>query len=390
MPRHDGGMRIFDEHPRARWAAPVAAAAVVGAATFTSSHLASADPSLPHRSAAQLLVDVQKAGLTPLSGTIVQTANLGLPELPGIGAAGGDSGHGTTSLTSMLSGTHTWRVWYASPQQARLALVGGTGETDVIRNGKDLWVWSSSDKSAAHHVLSQADQKMADQHAPGPSSTLPRTPQEAAQQALAAMGPTTDVTTSGTASVAGRSAYELVLKPRDNRTLVASVRIAIDAARHVPLRVQVFSTKIANPAFEVGFTHVDFGKPAARQFAFNPPPGTKVTTSDTGPGAAAPKVDAQSKGPEQVAPKAVGTGWTTVVVAHLPSAAEPGTSSPGGADQQLGQLQAVLKALPKVSGAWGSGRLLTGTLFSAVLTDDGRVAVGAVAPSQLYAALAAR
>jgi hypothetical protein len=48
----------------------------------------------------------------------------------------------------------------------------------------------------------------------------------------------------------------------------------------------------------------------------------------------------------------------------------------------------MLAALPPVRGSWGSGRLLRGTLFSAVLTGDGRVAVGAVAPSALYAALA--
>jgi hypothetical protein len=46
-----------------------------------------------------------------------------------------------------------------------------------------------------------------------------------------------------------------------------------------------------------------------------------------------------------------------------------------------------LAALPKVSGSWGSGRLLTGTLFSAVLTNDGRVAIGAVPAERLYSAL---
>ena len=47
----------------------------------------------------------------------------------------------------------------------------------------------------------------------------------------------------------------------------------------------------------------------------------------------------------------------------------------------------MLRVLPRVSGTWGSGHLLKGTLFSALLTDDGRVVVGAVAPEALYAAL---
>jgi hypothetical protein len=45
--------------------------------------------------------------------------------------------------------------------------------------------------------------------------------------------------------------------------------------------------------------------------------------------------------------------------------------------------------LPEVHGSWGSGRLLEGTLFTAVLTNDGRLAIGAVGPQQVYAALAA-
>jgi hypothetical protein len=50
----------------------------------------------------------------------------------------------------------------------------------------------------------------------------------------------------------------------------------------------------------------------------------------------------------------------------------------------------MLDALPTVHGSWGSGHLLRGSLFSALLTDDGRVAVGAVAPQALYSALRAR
>ena len=46
---------------------------------------AAARGGLPERSPAQLLVDVQKARLDGLSGTIVQNADLGLPSLPGVG-----------------------------------------------------------------------------------------------------------------------------------------------------------------------------------------------------------------------------------------------------------------------------------------------------------------
>ena len=47
----------------------------------------------------------------------------------------------------------------------------------------------------------------------------------------------------------------------------------------------------------------------------------------------------------------------------------------------------MLKTLPAVSGSWGSGHLFEGTLVSVVITNDGRVAAGAVTPATLYAAL---
>ncbi len=59
----------------------------------------------------------------------------------------------------------------------------------------------------------------------------------------------------------------------------------------------------------------------------------------------------------------------------------------GGLGSVLGR---VAGALPQVSGAWGTGRVLTGTLFTVVVTDDGRIGVGAVTPDVVYAALTRR
>ena len=402
-------MSIFTDRPWTRWVVPVAAFGVIGATAAVASQQANADAGLPHRTASQLLADVQSADVTSLSGTVVQTADLGLPSIPGLdgGGAGPMSGSGgSSSLTSLLSGSHTWRVWLDGSTRQRLALVGSSGESDVIRNGQDLWLWSSTDKSAVHyklpavHLSPQARGSSSSLPSGAPSglpTSAPRTPDEAASQALALMGKDTIVTTSGTATVAGRSAYELVLTPKDKATRVASIRIAIDGERHVPLRVQVYSTKLANPAFEVGFTSIDFAKPDSRQFAFTPPPGTKVTNKSarTAP-VAPPKASGTNPAPSETStpPKVSGSGWSTVIVATLPPDALSGQSQTGrsGSSQQgsLGQLGSVLGSLPSVSGSWGRGHLFEGTLFSAVITDNGRIAVGAVGPTPLYAALAAK
>nr|BFE72138.1 hypothetical protein GCM10020092_054390 [Actinoplanes digitatis] len=206
---------------------------------------------------------------------------------------------------------------------------------------------------------------------------MPSSPQEAADAALAAIDPSTAVSTTGAAKVAYRNAYELVLTPRDTASLVGQVRLAIDAEHHVPLGVDVYAKGANDPAFRVAFQQVTFEVPDAEQFTFNPPPGTKVNTpskADLAKKRAEAERGAAHKPEAPEGTKVVGEGWTSVLVAKLL----------GGGERS--QLDAVTGALPKVSGTWGSGHLLSSALFSALVTDDGRVLVGAVAPEKLYEA----
>ena len=372
-------MTIFSRRPSLRWLVPLVAALVLASAASVASLIsANAGSALPQRTASQLLVDVQNARLDGMSGTIVQNAELGLPNLPGIG------GSGSSDMTSLVSGSHTLRLWYRDPNHVRLALLGTLGESDVVRNGTDLWTWSSKDKSATHRTVpaSKVDTPRS------LASVSPVTPQQAADQALKAISPSTDVSTDGTATVAGRSAYELVLQPKDSDSLVDSVRIAIDGKTHIPTRVQVHAKGQDKPSFEVGFTKFDPATPEASVFSFNPPPGTKVTESpsradslDKAPSGRS-HADTEAGPDSGTAPKVVGSGWTSVLVVKVPAGTDNGT------DTGAGSLAQALKALPAVSGDWGSGHLLKGALFSALLTDDGRLVVGAVAPKALYAALA--
>jgi outer membrane lipoprotein-sorting protein len=353
-----------------RWAAPaVAVVALIGAGPLVDAVTANAHGSLPPRTAAQLLVDVQHPKVQALSGTVVETTDLGLPALPSIGGAGGDA----ASFSSLVSGSHTMRVWYDGPDRVRLALLGQLGESDLVRNGSDLWAWSSHDNTATHWTLPSegTHQPLAPTTPAGPSMT----PQQAAAAALRAIDPSTRVSTDPTAVVAGRPAYQLDLVPRDPRSLVGSVRIAIDGATHVPTRVQVFATGASSPAFEVGYTSFSTSTPPSSVFGFSPPPGATVKQGSA--------LEAPSAGhhhaTDAAAPQVFGKGWTSVVVARL-SQGKAVSAGPAG----------MLRSLPAVSGTWGSGHLLHSSLFSVVLTDDGRVAIGAVAPHLLYDALSHR
>ncbi|ASW54428.1 sigma-E factor regulatory protein RseB domain-containing protein [Plantactinospora sp. KBS50] len=389
-------MSMFSNRPALRWLVPAAAAAVVvGGGAALGTFAASAQPALPPRTAAQLLVDLQTARLDGLSGTVVQRADLGLPSLPDLGA-----GQGELDLATLASGTHTLRVWYAGPERQRIALLGTLGETDMIHNGSDLWVWASQRNEAVHRTLSEAERT---EHR-GPASLAsgaPVTPQQAAERALAAVDPTTEVTVGRSARIAGRDAYELVLAPRDASSLIGQVRVAIDAKQHVPLRLEVFAKSVQRAVFEVAFTQVDFSRPDAEQFAFNPPPGTKVVTKDGAPDSAGagPKLtdrlDAKGGRPADGL-RTVGEGWTAVLVARPDAAGQAAKDdtakgdAAGGAGRVAGggdgaaKLDALLGNLRKVDGDWGSGRLFTSHVLTALITDDGRVLVGAVTPDRLY------
>jgi outer membrane lipoprotein-sorting protein len=369
---HDGRVSYFDRHPRLRWAVPASAGLLIAAGAVIGTTGVSADSGLHPMTAEELLVDLQDPQAEALSGTVVVTTDLGLPELPvGMGSGG-------TNLTSLMSGTHTLRVWSAADGSSRVDLLAPRGEYNIVRNGSDLWIWDSAESSVEHAVLSD---KEPGRDLSSLDGSMPSTPQEAATLALSAIDPTTEVSVTGAGSVAGRSVYELSLTPRQPGTKVARIVIAVDAETRVPLRVQAFSTETQAPAVDVGFTSVDFSAPDPAVFAFVPPPGAEVNemTAD-GDGAGAPSEAA----PEGAKPTVVGEGWNSVVIAAMPQGQPLDDTGAGEASAQQ-----TMQALPTISGDWGSGRILDGTLMTVIVTDDGRVAAGAVTREVLEAALAA-
>lgn len=351
-------MNGWSRWPALRWLVPaIAAALVVGGGAAANAIASSDEPDLPPRTAAELLADLHAVQIGGLSGTVVQSADLGLPLPP-------DTGHsGDADLAGLWSGSNTLRVWYDGPDRARVALLGTLSQSDIIRNGQDLWIWNSSKQQASHRVLPEGF--AADPGRPPVDPTM--SPQEAADAALAAIDDTTEVRVDEPARIAGRDAYQLVIAPRDESSLIGSVRLALDAEHGLPLRVQVFGEP-AEPAFEVRFTQISFARPDPEQFRFNPPPGTEVTEEDLWP--SLPFDLGEAGAP----PTVVGEGWTSVLVAELPERLTADGDGP---------LAGLLAALPRVSGDWGSGRLVSGSLFSVLLTDDGRVLAGAVTPERL-------
>ena len=367
------GMRSLTARPALRWLVPLAVLLVV-AASFLATTRASAKAPLGEISAQDLLVKVADSEVDGLTGTVVQNADLGIPAIPG----GSDSAGG--KLTSLLSGNHSMRVWYGAPDQARIAVNDQYAETDVIADGATVWTYDSRAKKATKMALPAGDK--ADETRRKAPAGAPQTPQDAAKEVLTKITPTTDVRVDPEVTVAGRAAYDLVLTPRDDASLVKQVRVAVDGENYTPLRVQVFGPD-DKVAFDVSYTDIAFGRPAARLFEFKPPADTDVTTKAAPerkePTAAQKKELESRKAQADKDTTTVGEGWSTVVITKLPSDAT------GSSNETL---KGFLSQLTPVSGSWGSGRELDGTVVTAILTDDGRLAVGAVNADVVSRALA--
>ena len=382
---------------RGRWAVPAGVVAVVAAvATISAITVAQAAPRLPARTPAELLAAVAGDNSPPpqLTGTVVETASLGVPQLPG--------DQSPTSITSLLAGSHTLKIWYGRQGRLRLAAPVQLGESDFILNGHTAWLWQSNTDSVTRYLLPA---HQGEERKPMRPKT-PLTPQEAARQALAQVGPSTRVTTESNVTVAGQPAYQLVLAPKSSQSLIGKVTIALDAQHlTVPLRVQVFARGASSPAFQIGYTSISFVAPAAANFNYSPPPGAHVHTEIAGTGwtGYAPLQGGQPKHGMLTQARVIGKNWLQVAV--LPASALSQLTGQGNAASVAGQAarsasggggsvsgQAVFGALlgsaHPVHGAWGSGRLLHTTLVSILITSTGHVLVGAVTPAVLYAAAA--
>nr|WP_189182253.1 DUF2092 domain-containing protein [Microbispora rosea] len=381
-----------------RWGVPVAAVAVVAAAVGTGPVIAAvrSDPSLPERTAEQLLADVartwQNGRMPQMSGTIVETASLGLPALPGLTTP---PGHAGASPVSLLSGSHQLKIWYAGEDRFRLMLPGEMSETDLIANGGTVWLWDSAANTATRLTTPEGHDHAA--HTPFPTrsglASPYATPDRLARQVLEAAGADTAISVGDAVTVAGRAAYQIVLTPKPADSLIKDIRVALDGEKLMPLRVQVYAKGAAEPVFEVGFESLSFTAPAPENFTFTPPPGAKVEQEAVSPPAGhRPREAAHAHDHDHDDHgRVVGSGWDSVLVTALPdlSGAKRDEDRHGGVDLAA-LLDGLEKAATPVSGEWGSGRLLRTKVVSILITDDGRLLAGAVTPQALYRAAGAK
>ncbi|GAA2064559.1 LolA family protein [Leifsonia soli] len=343
-----------------RWAPAVVAPVAIAAAVIVSP-LAAGASDLPVKSPADVLRLVAASDTRSFSGTVEQSSDLGLPDLPATTSKGMDDGDAANLLELALS-DHTAKVWVDGPTHVRVQVLDKLAERDAIRNGTDLWLYQSNGEKVAHATV--PDSRKA---TPTPDATA-LTPSQLAQRFLAAVDPSTKVSLGDATTVAGRDAYDLVLTPRTDATLIGSVSIAVDGRTGIPLKVAVTARGAGAPAFEAGFTAFSDQKPDAGVFAFTPPKGASVSEQKLPTGA-----QAKDAAGAHHKPAVSGEGWATVV--SLPAGSAPA----GVADDPL-----FAQLTQPVDG----GRALSSSLVSVLITADGRVLAGSVPVSTLQTAAA--
>lgn len=389
---------VVGRRKTARYIVPFAVAGVAAATIGLVPALAdSGDPELPDITAQELVEKIAASDEEQLSGTVKVSTDLGIPSFgglagsfaPGAGAGSGESGAAPEAkLMELASGTHTLRVAADGPDRQRLSILGEGSEYSLVHNGDDVWGYDSGSNEVYHAQSDGRAGGKAEQHT-APKG-VPATPQQLAEEALAAADDTTSVTVDGTAQVAGRDAYKLLIKPKQSGSTVGSVTVAVDASTGVPLKFTLAPSGGGKAAVDAGFTEVDFAKPAASSFSFAPPKGAKVTEADE------LQAEAEKKGAQDKARKdlgaledfqglnVIGEGWNAVAEIEIPGGA--GMPAQGSGDMPA-QAQQFLDALgDKVTGDFGSGTVFKTRLVNALMTDDGKVYVGAVTEDALVKA----
>jgi outer membrane lipoprotein-sorting protein len=359
---------------------PLSVVAVIAGGSALAPSLASASPNLPAVSAQQLLTKIAESKVDAFSGTMSLSTDLGLPELPDLS--------GTANPFSLLSGTHTLEVAANGPDQQRIALLDQLSEYDVIHNGTKLWTYDSEkntveEGTAGAHTDAKAKAKADTEKKQYPALT----PQAAAQQLLDHLSPTTQVSVGTPRNVAGRSAYLLVLTPKQSGSLIGQAEISVDSATGTPLGVALYPVGSSTPLFDVSFTSVSLTAPDASRFDFTAPKERPTQQS--------------------LNPQVLGTSWLSVVELHnvnmtqlqqavsgagsaVANSSSNSPNSDGGSTQLTngavsGYLSSLLGGGTTVSGKFGSGKVYTTNVVSVLITNDGRVFLGAVTPKVLEA-----
>ena len=353
---------------------------------------------LPDLSPQQVMVLMQGADVTEFSGTIVKSSNMGLPTLEFSSMMSEDSiaqieekmpaemadfvpavieSNTLTQAIELISGSHTIRVYVSGQDKLRAQILDPMSQRDLIVSGNEFWVYDAKMATALTGTIDieadpakqvEAEQKVMD-YADSIALDL-SSPEAIADYLVSMVDETSQIEVGRDHSVAGRSAYQLIISPDSPNSLVASAAVSVDSETGMPLKVEIFSTTQVEAAMTVGFESISFGSVDQGLFSFTPPAGTSVETFDADELMAT--LDGYVKPEGYVSdyevpaePEVLGSDWDSVV--HL-------AALPADIPQDLMATELFADMLTQVPG----GKVFSTPLVNVLLTDSGEVYMGAV------------
>ena len=380
-----------------RWVPSIAVPAVIAVGAIAVPLQANAID-LPDLSPQQVMVLMQGADVTEFSGTIVKSSNMGLPTLEFSSMMSEDSiaqieekmpaemadfvpavieSNTLTQAIELISGSHTIRVYVSGQDKLRAQILDPMSQRDLIVNGNEFWVYDAKMATALTGTVdieadpakqAEAEQKVLD-YADSIALDL-SSPEAIADYLVSMVDETSQIEVGRDHSVAGRSAYQLIISPDSPNSLVASAAVSVDSETGMPLKVEIFSTTQVEAAMTVGFESISFGSVDQGLFSFTPPAGTSVETFDADELMAT--LDGYEKPEGYVSdyevpaePEVLGSDWDSVV--HL-------AALPADIPQDLMATELFADMLTQVPG----GKVFSTPLVNVLLTDSGEVYMGAV------------
>ena len=402
-----------------RWAPALAVSTVIAVGSFAIPLQASA-VDLPDLTPQQVMLLMDRE-ITGFSGTIVKTSDLGLPALEMSSMMSKDmvkemeekmpdgfdefipnliEQNAITQAVELISGTHKIRV-YASEVGMRVQVLDRMSQRDVIVNENEMWTYDAKNAIAttakfedkisdADKTKIEADAKASFQEYAAKLQLDISNPEAVADYLMKMIGETTNVSVGKEHRIAGRSAYQLIAKPKAQNSLIDSVYVSVDSETGMALDVKVYSIEQENPAFQVGFESISFATPDASLFTFTPPAGTTVETLEmpaeleaelatlkkeyeakyaskeiTESDFAAKKAELEAKYADQPKPEMIGEGWESVI--YLPAI-------PKEVPMEMLENELFADLLTQVPG----GKVFSTPVANVLITDTGKVYAGAV------------
>jgi outer membrane lipoprotein-sorting protein len=242
--------------------------AVVGALAGLRTMAASASPE--KLTDGELLSKVARAPETAPDFSASLTVEQSLIPAQILEAAGQESGFAA-------SGPQTARVWYGGPDKLRAELQGDNGDRIFVHDGERAWTYDG-----ATNTLRTGERPPETRSSELPDTENPPTPVEI-DRMLAELAPTSELTQGTPIRYAGREAYVMTLRPKDEgTTLVDHGRALIDSETFLPLELALYAQGKPDPVFSWRVSSLDVGAIPAERFQFQAPPGARVIPFDDG------------------------------------------------------------------------------------------------------------